>query len=233
LSLLSFFLGSAAVIVSLSRGAWIAVPFLLVLLIFIWYRQNSVSNKQLTGLLIIGIISISTASLSPQVQSRITEIKQDITSYEINRMTSVGVRLTLWKTAITAIPSHPIMGFGLHNTKKVIIEYVNDVQLKEHLQQFGHFHNEYLTTLVAKGGIGIISLFASLIYPCFLFYRYLLFPQSYFFSSLVLLLCTGYAFFGLTNLAFGHGIMNTFFVFFLATATHSLNRNRVTSPIND
>ena len=32
-----------------------------------------------------------------------------------------------------------------------------------------------------------------------------------------ILICAGFILFGLTNLAFGHGIMNTFFVFMLAT----------------
>jgi len=232
-SILSFILGCAAVIFSLSRGAWIAIPFLLIVVLFIWYKQNAVTFKQLSILLLTGIISMSAVSLSPQVQSRIDNIKEDINNYEINRLSSVGTRLTLWSAALTAIPSHPIAGFGLHNTKQVITEFVEDTQLKEHLQKFGHFHNEYLTTLVGKGGLGIISLFLLLIYPCFLFYNYLSFPKSHLFSGLVLLLCTGYIVFGLTNLAFGHGIMNTFFTFILAAATHSLSRTSLTPPYND
>jgi len=219
-SLLSFILGCSAVMFSLSRGAWIAVPFLLILLLFIWYKQGSITLKPLIGLSIIAIILLGAIGLSPQVQSRFNALQQDIDSYEQNSFTPVGIRIALWKAAIKAIPSHPILGFGLHNTQQVTANFVDNKHLKPMLPQLRHFHNEYLTTLVGKGAVGLIALLMLLIAPCFIFYRYL---KNQPFAGLVLLLCTGYAIFGLTNLAFGHGIMNTFFVFMLAAATRSFS----------
>lgn len=230
-SFLSFILGCTAVIFSLSRGAWVTIPFLLMVVLFTWYKQNTVTFKQLSTLLIIGIISMSAASLSPQVQSRINNIKADISSYETNKLSPVGARLMLWDIAITAIPAHPIAGFGLHNTKQVITEFVKDTQLRKKLHQFGHFHNEYLTTLVGKGALGLISLLTLLIVPFFLMYPYLPNTKNNYLPSIVLLLSTGYAFFGLTNLAFGHGVMNTFFVFILASASTAIHPNK--HPLNN
>jgi len=225
-SFFSFCLGCSAVILSLSRGAWITAPFLLVGLLFIWYKQKSISLNLVIVLFIMGVIGIGAASLSPQVQSRLHTAQQDIKVYEKNSLTSVGTRITLWKTALNAIPSHPILGFGLHNTKQVTADYIENQEIKKALQGFGHFHNEYLTTLVAKGAIGLISLLILLIAPPVLFFSHLSQPNNSYLASLILLLCIGYSFFGLTNLAFGHGIMNTFFVFILSASSGLLNSHK-------
>jgi O-antigen ligase len=223
LSLLSFILGCSAVIFSLARGAWITAPFLFILLLFIWYKQKSISLKLLLVFLLLGTLSIGFISLSPQVQSRIQAAQHDITRYDTNSLTSLGIRITLWKTAIRAIPDHPILGFGLHNTKQVASDYIENKTIKESMSEWsGHFHNEYLTTLVGKGAIGLASLFMLLFAPAFLLYRHLSSVDNGYQASLVFMLCTGYSLFGLTNLALGHGIMNTFFVFILATSTSLL-----------
>jgi len=222
-SIFSFILGCSAVILSLSRGAWVTIPFLFIALLFIWYKQKCISLNLIIAIFIIGVIGIGAASLTPQVQSRIHAVQQDIQIYEDNALTSVGTRIILWKTALKAIPAHPILGFGLHNTKQVTAKYVENQYLKTHLQGFGHFHNEYLTTLVAKGAVGLLSLLILLIAPPVLFFSYLSQPNNRYASSLILLLCIGYSFFGLTNLAFGHGIMNTFFIFILAASTSLIN----------
>jgi len=225
ISFFSFILGCSAVVFSLSRGAWITFPFLFILLLFIWYKQKYIALKPLILLAITGILLMAAAGLSPQIQSRFNAMQQNIQSYEKNSLTSVGVRITLWKTAIKAIPSHPILGFGLHNTRQVAANFIEDKNLKNTLHQFGHFHNEYLTTLVGKGGLGLISLFILLIAPCIILYKNLFQPKNHYLPNLVLLLSVGYAFFGLTNLAFGHGIMNTFFVFILASSTAAIPSN--------
>lgn len=43
-------------------------------------------------------------------------------------------------------------------------------------------------------------------------------------ASMGILTCSGFVLFGLTNLAFGHGIMNTFFVVLLATVLNQVNQ---------
>jgi len=228
MSLFSFILGCSAVVFSLSRGAWIAFPFLFILVLFIWYKQKSITPKPLILLAITGILLITAAGLSPQVQSRFNTMQQEIESHEKNSLSSVGARIALWKIAVETIPTHPVLGFGLHNTRQIsIINVAADKTLKNTSHQFGHFHNEYLTTLVGKGGLGLISLFILLIAPCIVFYKNLCQPKNCYLPSLILLLSLGYAFFGLTNLAFGHGIMNTFFVFILAASTASIPSNKL------
>lgn len=224
-SLFSFSLGCCAVIFSLSRGAWVTLPFLFIVMLFLWYKQKVITLKSLVLLSLIGSMLIATAGFTPQVQSRFNAIKQDIQAYEHNKLTSVGLRIALWEVAMKAIPTHPILGFGLHNKQQVPINFLENEDLKQSLHQLGHFHNEYLTTLVTKGSIGLISLLLLLLAPVFLFYPSLLSTQHHFLASLIFLLTTGYASFGLTNLAFGHGIMNTFFVFILAATTAATPSN--------
>ena len=228
MSFFSFILGCSAVVFSLSRGAWITFPFLFILVLFIWYKQKYIALKPLILLAITGILLIAAAGLSPQVQSRFNAMQQDIQSYEKNSLSSVGARIALWKIAIEAIPTHPILGFGLHNTRQIsVINVVENKSLKNTSHAFGHFHNEYLTTLVGKGALGLLSLFILLMAPCIIFYTNLYQKKNHYLPNLVLLLSVGYAFFGLTNLAFGHGIMNTFFVFILAASTATIPSNKL------
>ncbi len=231
ISLFSFTLGFMAVIFSLSRGTWIAVPILFIIIVLLWYKQRSITIKALSVFTIIGICLITISAFSPQVQSRFNSMLKDINTYEVNTFTPVGIRITLWKTAIKAIPEHPFLGFGLHNVQQVTYDYIDDPILKESLQIFGHFHNEYLNTLVTKGVLGLLMLLTLLIIPCTLFYPLLSNPNNFYTASLIILLCAGYAMSGLTNLAFGHGIMNSFFIFMLTASSQILPTQRISQTL--
>jgi len=233
LSVTSFIFGIIAVILSLSRGAWITVPVLLIALIFIWHKQQQISTKTISILLLVGFLSIGTLSLTPQVQTRFQGMQHDLAIYKTNSLTSVGMRLTLWDAARTLIPERPIVGFGMHNIKNVLTLYFQDKPDLMRLNHFGHFHNEYLTTWVLKGAIGELTLIALLFSPIYIFYKRISPKLDNYFSGLGILLCSGYAFFAITNLVFGHGIIDTFFVFFLAVTSHSFDSNRFSTPHND
>jgi len=222
-SVLSFVLGFTAVILSLSRGAWISIPFLSILLLFIWRKKSAISFKLFWGLIFISMLTITGASLSPQINSRFSSIQKEINNFEKNNLTSTGRRIILWETAIKAISEQPIKGFGLHNSKKVMSEFIGDPDLKKEILIHPHFHNQYLIELVGKGIPGLISFLLLLLLPLILSYKLLATPNILFPSSIILMLCTSNILWGLTDASLGHGITNTFFIFMLSASSISFN----------
>ncbi|MDF1584718.1 MAG: O-antigen ligase family protein [Methyloprofundus sp.] len=219
LSIISFSLGLTAVILSLSRGAWITAPILFIVLIFIWTQQKAISIKNLMLICMIAMGIVIAAGLTPQVQSRFQTMNNQIMNYKDNDFSSVGARITLWKAALHVFPNHPIIGYGLHNTKLAASDFFQDVQLKKNISYYDHFHNEYLNTLVGKGLVGLFGLLALFLVPIRLFYKNINSGNKSNFAGIGIILCTGYIFFGLTNITFGHGIFNTFFVFILTACS--------------
>ncbi len=220
-SFISFSFGLVAVVLSLSRGAWITAPILFLGLIFIWGQQRVISKKNLILVFIMAMSIVIIAGLTPQIQSRFQLMNNQIINYKGSNFSSVGARITLWKAALDVFPNHPILGYGLHNTKLAASDFFQDKKLKKRISYYDHFHNEYLNTLVGKGIAGLLSLFVLFLMPIRLFYKNINSDNKSNFSGIGIMLCTGYMFFGLTNITFGHGIFNTFFVFILTACTNA------------
>jgi len=170
-SLLSFVLGFTAVILSLSRGAWISIPFLSILLLFIWYKKSTISFKLFWMFIFISMITIIGTSFLPQVNSRLNTMQKEINTFEENNLTSIGRRIILWETAIKAISEQPLKGFGLHKSKEVISTFIDNPDLRKEILIHPHFHNQYLIELVGKGIVGLISLLFLILFPCILSYK--------------------------------------------------------------
>jgi len=78
-----------------------------------------------------------------------------------------------------------------------------------------HLHNEYITNLVSAGIVGLVALLSLLFIPMTIFYQKLKNEENYYYASMGLLLCVGYATFGFTHIAFGEEHVNSFYVFFM------------------
>ena len=120
-----------------------------------------------------------------------------------------------WPGLETSMDS-PVLGHGLHKANQAVALRVQSSNYQKRIAGYTHLHNEFVNTLVGKGLLGLASLLLLLFGPIALLGKCLKAGTSYTCASMGILVCSGYALFGLTNLAFGHGIMNTFYVFFLS-----------------
>ena len=89
----------------------------------------------------------------------------------------------------------------------------------------GDLHNEYITNLVSAGIIGLFALLALLFLPVVIFYRKLENKDTYCYASMGILLCTGYATFGFSHIAFGEEHINAFYIFFLGLLLPLIMKN--------
>jgi len=220
---LSCFFGLLAAFLSETRGAWVAVPILLVVLSFIWWiRRDLTLGKLVTILSIFGVAAalvLSTQKFQERYQLMVNELK-DIDNYSV--VTAIRERVVMWKSGQEAFFKSPILGHGLHNTNDAVIPYIQDQKYRQRISGYSHLHNEIVTTLVGKGIIGLVSLLLLLFGPVFVLWKYLKSNPDSVFAAVGVLLCTGYFLFGMTGLSFGQGIMNTFYAFMLSVIFYNV-----------
>jgi O-antigen ligase len=154
LTLLSIFLLSA-VVISQSRGAF-GIVFLLVFALFL-LSKLSVKIKTISlSLLAIFLINIIFIIPAPVIQKQITnQNNHDILSQ----------RDKVWRASFEVARLNPLLGIGGGNWKKIKLDQIkSSVESRgetfnedDFALQWGHPHNIYLSNLVDRGILGLIT----------------------------------------------------------------------------
>lgn len=166
--------GALGSLFSGSRGGWIGLPFVFIVL-YRAYGEFLTKRLKLVILTFLIIFLVLVYSI-PQtgVQARVVDVFHSLDLYisEENKHTSVGLRLDMWQGALKLIKEKPIAGWGWQG-------YQDGMQLlvdKGEIPQFAadnHAHNEYLDNYARRGLIGLLSLFALYLVPLRLFVKHL------------------------------------------------------------
>lgn len=212
LLVLGALLGALGSLLSGSRGGWIGLPFLF----FILYRAygSGLTLKIKFVILSMVFIFISAIYLLPQtgVKERVGQAVENIKDYTAgdNKHTSVGLRLDMWKGALTLISEKPISGWGWSGYKERMQELVDEKGFPQFAADH-HAHNEYLDNYGKRGLLGIVSLLALYLVPLSLFARHLTNSNIEIRSLATMgaLLPVAFMDFGLTQMFFSHnsGVM--------------------------
>ena len=134
----------AALIVSQSRGAWIA--FLVMGAVLLLLDPNARVMHRLAWIVILPLVLVLCV---PSMRHRVQSISN--TGYLPN-----AERLIMWQVGEKIFKAHPVLGIGPGNVVLVSPQY----QTKEQNQQFGpwgHLHNTFITIAVERGGVGLIA----------------------------------------------------------------------------
>ncbi|MDT8386039.1 MAG: O-antigen ligase family protein [Thiogranum sp.] len=218
-SLLAFCAGCGAAVLSQSRGVWIASLILVPVMFLYWTHAGVLSKRVAHQVGAVFALLVLFAGALPFVQQRamdgLDEYRACVLTHECR--TSVGMRLQMWHGGWRAALQRPLLGWGLHRTQQAAVAELDDVIARRAILGYTHLHNEYLNTLVGKGMVGLFSLLLLLGVPLLVCLRSgVRHPDQLIVAGIGLLLCTGYALAGLSNLAFGHETMNAFFVYFIS-----------------
>ncbi|MFZ7174283.1 O-antigen ligase family protein [[Pasteurella] aerogenes] len=171
--LLGIILGLLASTLSMARGGWIALPAVILSILF-WYRHYL--NKKLI-LSIIGIFAIlSTILISvPKfgVMQRYQAAERDIIQYtqKNNKSTSLGARFDMWENAITGIKQNPILGWGSKGYIELKKQQVAQKTMEKSTLKFNDAHNQYIDAWVKRGLVGFIGLLLIIFVPFRAFLR--------------------------------------------------------------
>lgn len=211
--------GALASLLSGSRGGWIGLPFVFLVL----YRAY---GALLSARLRIGIIAALLALVTlvyvvPQtgVQARVMQGFTDIELYRSgeNKSTSLGARFDMWQGAITLIIEKPLTGWGWNGYYQGIQALVDEGKVIPFAAE-NHAHNEYLDNFARRGVLGILSLMALYLVPLRLFARRLAEPDLALRSLATAgaILPVAFMDFGLSQVFFGHTSGVMVYAFWLA-----------------
>ena len=196
----AFIAGTIAVVISESRGLWLAHSIVSILILLVKLRHCLVSKKN--AVIILALFVTSCFAVAPVVESRI-----DATRYEIQQIeqgnfrTSIGQRLEMWMTAPKLVSDNLILGLGgtLHSK---FIELEQQGLIPDGIKGDNppHYHNQYIDRVIKGGFIGLALLLLLIVTPLTSLARRMG-TTRYISGSLVLL----YSIAGLTDVPFNHG----------------------------
>ena len=221
----AFIAGSAASALSMSRGGWLALPFLGLILAV--YSTRYLSCKKIATILALTVLFIGIVYLVPQtgVQGRLTlsvdEVEQYLVSTDVNdpaRSNSIGTRLELWKAAWLIFTDNPVAGVGWGNLQPASKVLVEEGLVNQRVLEFYHSHNQYLSALAKGGLLGFLSLSILLCFPMLVFLKYSQVKYNDEVNRMAvagLILVAGFACFGFTEAILERSRGISFYSFYL------------------
>lgn len=140
-----FFLGCSALIFNGTRGAWIAVIPVLLIIFAYYFRQHK--RSILCCFIVFFLIGMGFGQ-QPYFSDRLKSITS--TSYQSNTE-----RLLIWQSAYNMFHDYPILGVGLGQYKDSYQQKYISPQAKE--PYLTHAHNNFLQMLAENGLIGFLG----------------------------------------------------------------------------
>lgn len=203
-----------------SRGGWIGLPFVLLVL----YRGF---GRHLPGMLKVGALLVVVAGglvmyLMPQtgVQLRVHEAFNDVGLYisEGNPDTSVGARFEMWRGAYHLILEKPLTGWGENGYQQGMQALADNGVINDVVTQYGHAHNEFINAFAKRGVVGLAVLLAIFLIPMRLFASQITSVDLELRSLAVagVLLPVAYIDFGFSQVFLGHNSGVMMYAFLLA-----------------
>jgi O-antigen ligase len=208
--------GIVAIFLSGSRGSWLSFIILSIVFIFLIYKPFLMGNKKRQSFVaLFFVILFSFIGTQTDAGKKITNAIVNIQSWDNGDQTytSSGIRMEMWESSIEAAKQSPWFGYGYRNSNIEVSKYV--ASHNKTVAAFTHLHNEYLTNLLAGGVFGLLSMLALIFVPMVIFVKKLKNEKTYYYATMGIMLCVGYATFGFTHIALGEEHVNAFYILFL------------------
>lgn len=205
-----FGLGLGASVLSGTRGGWVAIPFLLILCLWL---GNRISRRRRIAILMALIVSVAAVTtVSPRFQSRFTRASAEVANYLAHphdakaRSTSTGIRLAMWHWGMDRFLEHPLTGIGFSAYHEQRAEAVTEGELPKEFRRLANLHNELVTRL-AMGGLPAAMAVLIFWYLGWQFFTRLLDPDNtndrHYYAACGLLTVVGTGLFSMTESLFG------------------------------
>lgn len=173
---LALVLGTVALILSKSRGAWVAYPFAMMGTVFLTYGRSFFSKHvfvKAVGLFLLA--SLLVLFFLPSIVERL--VGKD---YQ-----ALSIRMPLNKAAISIIAQHPFIGVGLNNFSEVFKSY-DTTGHSLIFRGFKHVvHNMYLLVATETGIVGLLAFLGIFAVPFLRLFRSLVHCEDLFLRSMI------------------------------------------------
>ncbi len=169
LPLIAFLLYLPAIILSESRGVWLAFSISLITIVIIKYSKTSLTKNQLLYTLVFALTLSFLGSylFKDQISERYSSTVNEINKIKNDDFdTSFGLRLQMWKLAPELFKQKPIIGYGRYH-ESILRKKLDDNLISNSLYTYAssHYHNQFLDRMVKSGIIGLTFIIGMLTYP--------------------------------------------------------------------
>lgn len=149
--LAALLLAGCALLLTSSRGAWLALAGGVAVALYLRWRVTAVrpSRRRLADLLLLGVLVTPVVALA----SAVVLLVLDAALVGWPGVPSLLSRLLLWRNALGMIADYPFTGSGLGATPMVLSSYV----LLLHVPFLDHAHSLYLQIAVEQGLPGLAA----------------------------------------------------------------------------
>jgi len=209
-SSLAGFYGS---LLSVSRGAWLAYVFMIIIWLLYMFKRSVLDRERffstpIIARLLLAVLVFYTVSQTDQYQvlkSRSMSTVNNLSSDDYNSAT--GNRLVIYRDSFEVIKQHP---FGVGTDNFLAIKQSNN-------NAYSHAHNELINLWVENGIQGVIILLLLLGYASKVFYKHLKHSNDLVsvYAACGLMLIVSYMIFGFSQAVFSHHQTLIFFIFYL------------------
>lgn len=241
LPVLALIMGLVASFLSGSRGSWIALPALF--LILLWSMRNVLPKKVFTAIIVTIIALPALIYITPgvNVAKRVNSTIEQYKSYKNLKDDKsllgnpVGLRLEMWQASWSIFKDSPLLGVGWGNFPEEITRMAKSGERNSAITHYIHPHNQYLSAMANGGLLGLAATLVLLFMPMYIFYKASRHnndsARSLGMAGVVL--TVAYAHFALTEGMFERNISINFYAFYLplivAMITKTLATNEKTS----
>ncbi|MDO5666643.1 MAG: O-antigen ligase [Alcaligenaceae bacterium] len=142
-----------------SRGGWLGLPIILLVVFFAYYSIFSLRAKffALLFILVGGFYLVNSPQIG--VKDRIQRAYQEIGLFQDGKVnTSVGLRLVMWRGAFKLAQEKPLFGWGQEGYKQGMQQLREEDKIRGNANAFNHAHNEFIDRLVKQGLMGFVAL---------------------------------------------------------------------------
>lgn len=154
-------LGMLAAALSGSRGAWLALPPLLLIYAFTLAGAQRPLRRfgwpLAVAALTLVLALIPGVPLGDRVADAVTGLERSAGT-ELDPWDTLAVRGELWRIAFESISEHPLLGGGPGAFRQALEDAAADGRLHPQLLRYEHPHSQYLSALTINGPLGLVAL---------------------------------------------------------------------------
>lgn len=217
-----------------SRGGWIALPVCACVLAV---RHGGAHGRRhlYAGLLALAaLLAVLYALPQSSIRARSELAAREARAYLDTGVadSSVGIRLEMWRSALSMLPGHLWLGWGKQGYMEHKAVLIKQGKLAPGIGEYTNAHNEYLDALVKRGLVGLLALLMLYLAPLLLFARRLAGPdrRAHPYALAGVFLSLSYMLFGLTTTFFTLNIGVMMFAFPVVILWSLLRRQQPSTP---
>lgn len=203
------FAGLLGFMTTQTRSGWVAMPFFILIGSVLWvgsFKPRKLFLPAVVALMLAATVFASSATMRTRLQQGVDQLVE--CSSAPNTISSMCVRVQLWRASWLMFKENPLLGNGATNLfgpvlkgyvdKNVVSSFTTD-------EQFDEPHNDMFYMLAGHGLLGLVALLLLYFAPAWIFIRRLAegVPQTARIAAAMgLCVCLGFFAFGLTELMF-------------------------------